>query len=116
LTLVGRISDFVNVAGRKVHPAEVERVIAEMADVVHVWVIGITSGARGQDLVACVQRRGPNLSAAAVRTHCAATLSPHKVPRRVIFADQLPLTARGKISHHALEALLQNPDRRTDGL
>ena len=116
LTLVGHISDVVNVAGRKVHPAEVERVIAEMPDVVHVWVIGVTSGARGQELVACVQRRDANLSAAAVRTHCAATLSPHKVPRRVVFADELPPTARGKISRRALEALLKSSEGRTDGL
>ncbi len=107
LTLLGRVSGFVNVAGRKVHPREVERVIAEMSDVVHVSVLGVASGARGQELVACVQRRSTDLSVAAIRRHCAATLSPYKVPRRIIFADELPVSGRGKTGRDVIEAFLK---------
>ena len=108
LVLLGRVVGFVNVAGRKVSPGEVERAIAELPGVSDVFVMGIADGARGQALVACVSRRTPELTAAAIRAHCAATLSPYKVPRRVVFADELPRTARGKIARHDVEAHLKN--------
>lgn len=113
LVLLGRVAGFVNVAGRKVSPGEVERVIAELPGVAHVFVLGIADGARGQELVACVSRRTPALTAATVRAHCAATLSPYKVPRRVIFADELPRTERGKIARDDVEAHLKNAPGRS---
>jgi len=116
LILLGRTSRFVNVAGRKVNPGEVERVIAELPDVVQVWVMGVPNERRGQDLIACVSRRTAELSAASIRTHCAITLSPHKVPRRIVFADAVPLTGRGKTSRQTLEALLNASPDREDSL
>jgi long-chain acyl-CoA synthetase len=116
LTLLGRISDFVNVGGRKVHPTEVEQVIAGIADVGHVRVLGVANGARGQELVACVQRRTAAVTVAAVRAHCAALLAPHKVPRRIVFAEELPVDLRGKTSRRTLEAFLSGSARKTDAL
>jgi long-chain acyl-CoA synthetase len=110
LVLVGRVSAFVNVAGRKVSPGEIERVIAELPDVSQVWVLGMGDGARGQELVACVSRRNDSLSAASIRTHCAAVLSPYKVPKRIVFADELPVTGRGKVTRQTIEALLKSVD------
>ena len=108
LTLVGRVSTVVNIAGRKVHPAEIERAIAEVPGVVQVWVMGVAAGARGQELVACVHRGQSALSERTIRTHCAARLSSYKVPKRIVFADQLPITERGKTTRAAVEAFLQS--------
>jgi long-chain acyl-CoA synthetase len=116
LTLLGRISEFVNVGGRKVHPVEVERVIAEMPDVVQVQVVGVANGARGQDLVACVQRRGADLTVALIRAHCAAVLAPHKVPRRVVFAEELPTDWRGKTDRRVLEEFLRTSAPKNDAV
>jgi long-chain acyl-CoA synthetase len=107
LVLLGRVSRFVNVAGRKVHPREVERVIAELPGVRQVSVIGMPDAARGEMLVACVRRADPALSAAAVRAHCTAHLSPYKVPRQIVFTEDLPVDARGKTDRRAVEALVQ---------
>jgi len=110
LTLVGRVSNVVNVAGRKVHPGEIERAIAEMPGVVHVWVTGVAAGRRGHELVACVQRGLPALSERAIRAHCAARLASYKVPKRIVFADQLPISARGKVTRVAIEEFLQKAE------
>jgi acyl-CoA synthetase (AMP-forming)/AMP-acid ligase II len=107
LTLLGRVSGFINVAGRKVHPREVERVIAEMPGVLQVTVLGASSGARGQELVACVERRFPTLSRAAIREYCGERLSPYQVPRRIVFTDELPVSSRGKTQREAIEAHLK---------
>jgi long-chain acyl-CoA synthetase len=114
LTLVGRVSHAVNVAGRKVHPREVEQTIAEMPGVVHASVWGIADGSRGQQLVACVHRRDADVSVSAVRRHCAAALAPFKVPRRIVFTDELPVSDRGKVAREAVEALLAAADAQRD--
>ena len=114
LVLSGRLSGFVNIAGRKVNPVEIERVIGALPDVAQVWVMGIAHAARGQELVACVARRTSNLSAASIRTHCAAMLSPHKVPRRIVFADELPVSGRGKLTRQSIEAFLNGVEPRLE--
>jgi acyl-CoA synthetase (AMP-forming)/AMP-acid ligase II len=106
VVLTGRVSRFVNVAGRKVHPEEVERVIAAVPGVWQASVLGAPHPSRGQMLVACVRRRDGGLSAAEIRAACATKLSAHKIPRRIVFTDDLPVDARGKIDRGALEALV----------
>jgi long-chain acyl-CoA synthetase len=100
--LTGRISRFVNVAGRKVQPEEIERVIGAVSGVLQASVLGVPHPTRGQLLVACVRRRGPWVTADDIRAACTARLSPHKVPRRIVFADDLPVNARGKLDHQAV--------------
>ena len=106
LVLTGRTSRFLNVAGRKVQPAEIERVLLELREVEAARVFGVRSGARGETVVAClVPAPGASIHIGAVRSHCSRRLSPHKVPRRIVFADLLPVDARGKVSERALRAL-----------
>ena len=105
LVLTGRVSPLVNVAGRKVDPAEVERVLVALPDVTDARVVGIDCQTRGQELVAFVLRADPSLTPLALRRACAATLSPYKIPRRFIFLDSWPADGRGKVDRRALEAL-----------
>ena len=111
LHLLGRVSSFINVAGRKVHPREVERVILELPGVEQASVLGVDRGVRGEELVACVYRRDSALTAAQIRHHCAAVLSPYKVPKRVVFGDELPVTGRGKVDRKAIELLVREGER-----
>ncbi len=104
LTLTGRASPAVNVAGRKVHPAEVERVLRTMNGVDDVCVIAAPDPRRGQQILACIISRQLS-SALEVRQFCAARLAPHKVPRAIIFLPSLPVTPRGKIDRGRLLAL-----------
>jgi long-chain acyl-CoA synthetase len=104
LVMTGRRSSLVNVAGRKVDPAEVERVLAELPGVIDARVIGAACDRRGQQLVAFVVSASDR-SSVALRQGCAKLLSPHKIPRRFIFLDRLPVDARGKMDRRALEAL-----------
>jgi acyl-CoA synthetase (AMP-forming)/AMP-acid ligase II len=103
LTLSGRASVAVNVAGRKVHPAEVERVLRSMTGIDDVCVMAAPDRRRGQQIVACVATE-KNLSAMEVRQFCAASLAAYKVPRVIIFLRSFPTTARGKIDRATLLA------------
>jgi len=104
ITLTGRASTAVNVAGRKVHPAEVERVLRTMAGVQEACVIAAPDDRRGQQIVAFVVNR-QDASAQEVRRFCAARLAAYKVPRAIILLSSLPLTARGKTDRAQLLAL-----------
>jgi long-chain acyl-CoA synthetase len=96
LVLTGRMSGFINVAGRKVQPDEVERILRAMPGVADALVVGVGDRERGEQLVACVVPEGTPPTLFGVRRHCAQWLAPHKVPRRVIILDTLPRTERGK--------------------
>ena len=113
LVLAGRVSSFINVAGRKVEPGEVERILLDMDGVADARVLAATDVARGEQITAVVAGP-PGLTLAAVRQHCACRLAAYKIPRIVVFVDRLPVTPRGKIDERALDALVRaqmNPAR-----
>ena len=107
LTLLGRISSFVNVAGRKVQPAEVEQVLRAMPGIADVRVLAAPDARRGQQLVACVVRSGDEVSMLTVRRYCASRLASFKIPRSVIFLHAIPMTSRGKTDRAALDLLVR---------
>jgi long-chain acyl-CoA synthetase len=106
LVLAGRVSRFINVAGRKVDPAEVEVVLRSIPGVADATVVGLPCENRGEQVVAHVRAGAATLTEADVRQYCAARLSPHKVPRHVVFGHDLPADARGKIDRFGLERLI----------
>ena len=106
LTLTGRVSSFINVAGKKVQPAEVEDVLRQMPGVCDVRVMGAPDTQRGEQVVACLVAHAgaaAPVSTLAVRRFCSARLAAYKIPRTVILLDAIPLTPRGKTDRRALE-------------
>ena len=110
LVLTGRVSALVNVAGRKVDPAEVERLLVELPGISDARVLGVPCDQRGQQVVAFIVRADSALTPIAIRQLCAASLSTHKIPRRFVFVDRFPVDARGKLDRPALQALLSRAD------
>ena len=106
LSLVGRVSSFINIAGRKVQPDEVERVLREMPGIADARVVGVPDDRRGQLLVACLVARDAEARPVTIRQYCAARLAPHKIPRAFVYLSELPYDNRGKTNRRALEALV----------
>jgi len=104
VVLIGRVSDLINTAGKKVNPREVEQVILQIDGVRKVKVYGSAAGARG-DVVAAAIVADPDITRERVREYCASRLSAHKVPRIVKLIDQLPVDERGKVKRAALAHL-----------
>jgi long-chain acyl-CoA synthetase len=110
LVLTGRVSPLVNVAGRKVDPAEVERRLLDLPGIADARVLGMSCDTRGQQVVAFLVRTDAALTPLAIRQRCAETLSAHKIPRRFVFVDRFPVDARGKIDRRALQRLASSVD------
>jgi fatty-acyl-CoA synthase len=98
LYVVGRDDDMIVSGGENVYPIEVERAIGELSDVREVVVVGVDDEAFGQRLAAyVVVGEGSELDADTVRTHVKSQLAGYKVPRDVVFLDELPRNASGKV-------------------
>jgi len=98
--IVGRGSDLINVAGKKVHPAEVEAEILRCQGVRAAIVFGRESERRNEEIAACVVAKG--LSERELLTHCRVRLSSWQVPRRIYFVEAIPVNERGKTSRREL--------------
>jgi long-chain acyl-CoA synthetase len=104
VALTGRVSELINIAGKKVNPREVEQIILEIEGVRQVKVYGEPAGARG-DVVAAAIVADPEVTREAIRAFCQERLSSHKVPRIVKLIDSMPVDDRGKITRSALAEL-----------
>lgn len=88
----------MNVAGRKVGPAEVEEAMLRHAGVVEAAAIGVPDEVKGEAIVGyAVPRPGAAVDPAAVCATVAEVLGPAFRPREVIVAAELPKTQSGKI-------------------
>jgi fatty-acyl-CoA synthase len=96
--------------GENIYPAEVERVLLEHPDVRECGVIGRPDPRWDEVPVAYVIRRtGCSVGAEELRAHVLTQLARFKVPRDVVFVDDLPRTALGKVQHFMLRQL-DTPD------
>ncbi len=109
LRLLGRAGEAFDVGGHKVHPREVELVVAEVAGVAEAVVVPWRDGDGRATVAALVA--GCGVDAAAIRRHCAAKLPPAKVPRCLRVVAELPRSERGKVPRAVVERLLAEADR-----
>ena len=103
LKIVGRISDVINVAGKKVNPAEVEAHLLRFRGVRQAVVFGRPTGAglRNEEVAACVMA-SPDVSESDLLRFCRTALSGWQVPKRIFIVDIIPTNERGKISRRDL--------------
>ena len=108
ITIVGRSKEVVISGGVNIYPAQVERVIAAHPDVEEVAVFGTPDAGWGEVPAAAVRMRpGGTLDAAAVAELVAARLDRRSRPRHVLFVEDFPRTATGKIRKQDLARLLE---------
>ncbi|MFI4963027.1 MAG: AMP-binding protein [Legionellales bacterium] len=107
--LVDRKKDMVVVSGFNVYPNEVEQVIGMHPGVLEVGVVGVMDDVSGERVKACIVKKDPSLTAEQVIAHCREHLTAYKIPRIVMFFDELPKTNVGKILRRALKEEPQCP-------
>jgi fatty-acyl-CoA synthase len=92
--------------GENIYPAEVERVLLEHPDVIECGVIGRPDPRWDEVPVAYViRRKGGSADAGSLKAHVETQLARFKAPREIVFVDDLPRTALGKVQHFMLKQL-----------
>lgn len=103
LHFVDRKKDIVKSGGENVSSVKVEEAILAMDAVANVGVIGLPHEYWGEAVTAFVSvKPGFELSEAQVIKHCKNELAGFETPKRVVFINELPMTATGKIKKHLL--------------
>ena len=98
LFIDGRDDDMIVSGGENVFPGEVEDLLAGVAGIREVAVVGVADEEFGQRLRAVVSLEpGAELSEEQLQDHVRTHLARYKVPREVVFVERLPRNATGKI-------------------
>jgi long-chain acyl-CoA synthetase len=100
--IVDRKKDMIIVSGFNVFPNEVEAEVAAMDEVLECACIGVPNEKSGEAVKVFIVKKDDSLTEAAVRAHCKERLTGYKVPRIVVFIDELPKSTVGKILRREL--------------
>jgi long-chain acyl-CoA synthetase len=99
--IVGRISDVINVAGKKVNPAEVEAELLRFTGVRAAVAFGRESTLRNEEVAACIVAE-ERVRESDLLEHCRARLSGWQIPKRIFFVEEIPVNERGKVNRREL--------------
>jgi len=103
LFIDGRDDDMIISGGENVFPQEVENLLEERDDIAEVAVVGVDDVEFGKRLRAfIVSEPGAGQDAAEVKQYVKDNLARHKVPRDVVFINELPRNATGKLLRRVL--------------
>jgi fatty-acyl-CoA synthase len=111
LYVVDRLKDMIISGGENIYSAEVEEVLSANQNVAEAAVVGIPDPKWGEIPCAYVVKTpDSNETEESIIAYCSTHLAAYKVPKKVLFIDQLPRNAVGKI----LKTLLKNTDTVTN--
>jgi len=104
--ITGRIKDMIIRGGENIYPREIEEFLYTMDGVLDVQVVGIPDEKYGEVVGAFIVRReGADLTEADVIDFTRSRIAPYKKPKHVIFVDEYPMTASGKIQKYKLREM-----------
>ena len=107
LTIVDRKDDMIITGGENVYSIEVENILYSHPDILETAVIGLPDNIWGEKIVAAVVLKPEQFSDdKKIISFCKKHLADFKVPKKVVFIDELPKTGSNKISKQKLRELL----------
>jgi len=104
IKLLGRGNLVINTGGEKVFVEEVEEALKSHKAIDDALVFGVADPVWGQAVTAVVQANA-KVTAEALRAHLALGLARYKLPKRIVFAGQVPRGPNGKANYPAARAL-----------
>lgn len=106
IKIVDRKKDMILVSGFNVYPNEIEEVVMMHPDVLEVAAVARPDEHTGEAVRIYVVKKSAALTSEILTAHCRANLTNYKVPRQIIFLDELPKSNVGKILRRELRDLV----------
>jgi len=98
-----RKKDMIITGGFNIYPKEVEDLLYTHPAVGEVQVVGITDPVKGEIALACIALKpGKTADEAELIAYCRENAAVYKAPKQVVFFDELPKTATGKLEKVSL--------------
>jgi oxalate---CoA ligase len=103
LRLTGRLKEIINRGGEKISPREIDEVLLDHPAVVQALTFALPDPTLGEDVGAVVVlRQGASATETEIRDFVARRLTDFKVPRRVVFLEEIPKGPTGKLQRIGL--------------
>ena len=103
LTITGRLKEIINRGGEKISPREVDEALMDHAAVRQAVTFALPHRTLGEEVAAAiVLAEGADASDSELREFAGARLADFKVPRRIVFVDEIPKGATGKLQRIGL--------------
>ncbi len=103
LTITGRLKEIINRGGEKISPREVDEVLLDHPGVQQAVTFALPHPKLGEEVAAAVVlREGHETGERELRSFVAERLADFKVPRKIIFRDQIPKGPTGKLQRIGL--------------
>jgi acyl-CoA synthetase (AMP-forming)/AMP-acid ligase II len=103
LSITGRLKEIINRGGEKISPREVDEVLMDHPAVAQVVTFAIPHAKLGEDVGAViVLRQGKRATDRELREFAGKRLADYKVPRKILFMDEIPKGATGKLQRIGL--------------
>jgi acyl-CoA synthetase (AMP-forming)/AMP-acid ligase II len=107
VTITGRLKEIINRGGEKISPREVDEILMEHPAVLQVVTFAIPHEKLGEEVGAVVVlREGQSAEEKDIRSFAAEKLADFKVPKKIIFMDEIPKGATGKLQRIGLASKL----------
>jgi len=101
--IVDRVKDMINSAGNNIYPTEIENHLYDHPSIREVAVFGMHDDVKGEIVkAAIVLRTGATLEPEDLIAFCRTKMAKYKVPKQIVFVDELPKSATGKILKRVL--------------
>ena len=102
-TITGRLKEIINRGGEKISPREVDEVLMDHPAVAQVVTFALPHEKLGEEVAAAVVlREGAACTEAELRDFAATRLADFKVPRKLVFLEEIPKGATGKLQRIGL--------------
>jgi acyl-CoA synthetase (AMP-forming)/AMP-acid ligase II len=103
LTITGRLKEIINRGGEKVAPLEVDNVLSAHPAIAQALTFAMPHARLGEEVAAAiVLKEGQSASESEIRAFAAERLADFKVPRKLVFLDEIPKGATGKLQRIGL--------------
>jgi long-chain acyl-CoA synthetase len=112
IEILDRASDLIIVGGFNVYPQEIETILNQVPGVAMTAVIGIPNAVSGEVPKAFViLKEGADITAQSLIAYSKEHLAHYKVPRKVEFVSELPLSSVGKVLRRELRKREKTPGK-----
>ena len=103
LRLTGRLKELINRGGEKVSPLEVDEILSGHPAVAQCLTFGLPHPKLGEEVAAAIVLRGGfSAKDTELREFCGERLAAFKVPRKIVFLEEIPKGATGKLQRIGL--------------
>jgi acyl-CoA synthetase (AMP-forming)/AMP-acid ligase II len=103
ISITGRLKEIINRGGEKISPREVDEVLMDHPAVRQVVTFAVPHDRLGEDVAAAVVlREGASATDRELREFAGKRLAPFKVPRTILFLEEIPKGATGKLQRIGL--------------